>query len=297
MNRILIFISSAAVLISSCRKDKTFDASGVFEAEETIISSEASGKILSLQLDEGMKLKAGNVIGFVDSTQLYLKKLQLEAQLKAVLGRRPDINTQLAAFKEQLATLETEKIRVQNLVNAKAATTKQLDDINAQIEVLKKQIDAQSSSLHLSSESVTNESRPVELQIRQLEDQLAKCRIINPVNGSVLTQYVREQEVVFPGKPLYKIADLSNITLRTFISADQLPNIKLNQKVKVFTDDGKGGYHEDSGIVTWIADQAEFTPKTVQTKDERANMVYAVKIQVKNDGTYKIGMYGAINLK
>lgn len=290
-----LIIIATAIILSACNDNKvSFDASGSFEAEETVISSEATGAIKRLEIEEGQTLEAGQRIGYIDSLQLYLKKRQLEAQVIAILGKKPNISVQLSALKEQLKTAEKEKTRVANLVKGDAATPKQLDDINAQIEVLKKQIEAQQSTLSISSEGLGKDVVPLQVQIEQLNDQLAKCNIINPANGTVLAKYAETNEMTATGKPLYKIADLSNIILRAYITGDQLPQVKLNQKVKVLTDDGKGGYEETEGTITWINSKAEFTPKTIQTRDERANMVYAIKVKVKNDGTYKIGMYGEI---
>ncbi|MBS1764218.1 MAG: efflux RND transporter periplasmic adaptor subunit [Bacteroidetes bacterium] len=284
-----------AIIISACNNNNaSFDASGSFEAEEIIISSEATGTIKMFDVEEGQILKSGQSIGYIDSLQLYLKKKQLEAQVIALLGKKPNIPIQLSALQEQLKTAEREKTRVSNLVKADAATAKQLDDINSQIEVLKKQIEAQKSTLDISSNGLGKDAVPLQVQIEQLNDQLAKCNIINPTNGTVLAKYAETNEMTSTGKPLYKIADLSNIILRAYITNNQLPMVKLGQKIKVLTDDSKGGYKESEGIITWINDKAEFTPKTIQTKDERANLVYAIKIKVKNDGTYKIGMYGEV---
>jgi HlyD family secretion protein len=299
MKTISLFISAASLLIlTSCKNEKKeFDASGSFEAEETIISSEASGTIKQLSIEEGQTLKAGQYIGYIDSTQLYLKKKQLEAQISAVLSKKPNVSVQLASLQEQLKTAEKEQKRIANLVKADAATTKQLDDINGSIEVIKKQIEAQRSSLDISSEGIGKETLPLGIQIEQVNDQLKKCSIINSVNGTVLTKYANVNEAAVQGKPLYKIADLSTIILRAYITGDQLAQLKLNQTVEVHTDDGNGGFKQTEGVVTWINDKAEFTPKTIQTKDERANMVYAIKIKVKNDGTYKIGMYGELKFQ
>ncbi|MCZ2129253.1 MAG: HlyD family efflux transporter periplasmic adaptor subunit [Bacteroidia bacterium] len=296
--RTIALIATIATLLTACNDNKvSFDASGSFEAEETIISSEATGTIKRLEIDEGQILEAGQHIGYIDSIQLYLKKKQLEAQVIAILGKKPNIPVQLSALQEQLKTTEKEKIRITNLVKGDAATPKQLDDINAQIEVLKKQIEAQQSTLSISSEGLGKDVMPLQVQIEQLNDQLAKCNIINPTNGTVLAKYAEANEMTAAGKPLYKIADLSNIILRAYITGNQLPQVKLNQKVKVLTDDGKGGYKETEGTIIWINSKAEFTPKTIQTKDERANMVYAIKVKVKNDGAYKVGMYGEIKFQ
>ncbi|HMY85659.1 MAG TPA: HlyD family efflux transporter periplasmic adaptor subunit [Saprospiraceae bacterium] len=290
-----IMIACMIVGIVSCNKDKdNFDASGSFEAIETIVSAEANGRIERLEIEEGQELEAGRNIGFIDSTQLFLKKKQLEAQIVAILGRKPDIPVQLSALQEQLRTAERERVRTVGLVKGEAATAKQLDDLDAQIALLKKQIEAQKSTLSISSTGLSKEAMPLQWQIAQVNDQLTKCRIVNPVKGSVLAKYAEAKEVTAAGKPLYKIADLSEIILRTYITGDQLSRVKPGQKVKVLTDDGKGGYDTGEGTIIWINDKAEFTPKTIQTKNERANMVYATKIKVKNDGRYKIGMYGEV---
>lgn len=294
INPIITALALLFVLASCTNNTKQFDATGSFEAEETIISAEATGVLKQFDIEEGTVLHAGQTIGYVDSVQLYLKKKQLEAQVLALLSKKPNVSVQLASLQEQLKTTMYEQKRIASLVKAQAATTKQLDDINAQIEVLKKQIEAQKSSLEISTQGISKDTAPLQLQIDQLEDQLKNCRIINPTNGTVLTKYAEVNEMTSNGKPLYKIADLSTIILRAYITGDQLPLVKLKQKLKVFTDDGKGGYKESSGIITWINDKAEFTPKTIQTKDERANMVYAVKVSVKNDGYLKIGMYGEV---
>jgi HlyD family secretion protein len=295
-NNILITASTLLLLfITACNQNKkNFDASGAFEAEETIISSEASGVIRQLELEEGQELAAGQVVGYVDSLQLFLKKKQVEAQITALLGKKPDVPLQLAALEEQLKTAEKEQKRVTNLVKADAATTKQLDDINAQVELIGKQIASQRSTLNLSSEGIGNDAVSLQVQAEQLNDQLRKCSIVNPVKGTVLLKYAEPNEMTVTGKPLYKIADLSSLTLRAYITGNQLPLVKLGQPVKVLTDDGNGGFKESAGSITWISNKSEFTPKTIQTKDERANLVYAIKVKVKNDGALKIGMYAEI---
>ncbi len=296
--RTTIVAAGMITLLAACGNNKiSFDASGSFEAEETIISAEATGTIKQFEISEGQTLQAGQLIGYIDSTQLFLRKKQLMAQARATASRTPDIQAQLAALQSQLSTAQREKTRITNLVSGDAVPRKQLDDINAQIDVLHKQIAAQKSSLDISAESINKEVVPLEAQIEQLNDQLSKCRIINAANGTVLAKYAEANEMTTIGKPLYKIADLSNIMLRVYVTGEQLPGLKLNQKVKVLTDNGKGAYKETEGIITWISDKSEFTPKTIQTKNERADMVYAVKVKVKNDGTYKIGMYGEIKFQ
>jgi HlyD family secretion protein len=294
----IIFIGSFIALLLSCSGKKgDYDASGSFEADETIISAEASGNLKQFNLEEGQTLQQGQEVGYIDSVQLSLKKKQLEAQINALLSKRPNVSTQLAALQEQLKTAQNEQRRIANMAKADAATQKQLDDINGQVEVIKRQIEAQKSTLDIATEGISKDVTPLNVQIDQLNDQLQKCKIVNPINGTVLTKYAEANEVTAAGKPLYKIADLTTINLRAYISGNQLPLVKLNQKVKVLTDDGKGGFKESEGVITWINDKAEFTPKTILTKDERVNTVYAMKIKVANDGTYKIGMYGEVKFQ
>lgn len=292
---LIILCSVAAITLLSCNgNEDEFDASGTFETEETIISAEASGTILKFDVEEGQTLKAGDRVGFIDSVQTFLKKKQLESQIQSTLSQRPDIAAQIAALEVQLKAAEKEQLRLSNLVKAGAATQKQLDDINANVDTLRKQLAAQRSSLNITSNSITKQASPLQVQIEQTEDQLAKCRIINPINGTVLTKYVEVNEMASPGKPLYKIADLSTMLLRAYITGGQLSQIKLNQKVKVLVDDGPDQYKTLEGTVTWISDKSEFTPKTIQTKEERANLVYATKIKVVNDGSIKVGMYAEV---
>jgi len=294
MNNAKILILATLLSASCTERQQAYDASGTFEAVETIISAEANGAIRALDVEEGQSLTAGQTVGYIDSTQLYLKKRQFQAQINAVLSKKPDIAVQLAALQEQLGQAVREQQRIASMAKADAATPKQLDDANAQVAVIKKQIAAQQSSLGISSSSITQEASPLEIQIAQLEDQLAKTRIVNPVNGTVLVKYAEVNEVASIGKPLYKIADLSTITLRAYVTGPQFAQLRINQQVTVLVDDADGSYREYPGTIDWISDKAEFTPKTIQTKDERENLVYAVKIRVKNDGLLKIGMYGEV---
>ncbi|MBK8343918.1 MAG: HlyD family efflux transporter periplasmic adaptor subunit [Bacteroidetes bacterium] len=289
------FIISAVVVFGSCsNEENTFDATGTFEAKEIIVSTGVAGKIIALNTDEGEQLDANKIVGMIDTTQLYLKKQQLQAQIKAVLSKQPDINTQIASLQEQIKTANSEKIRIDNLLNAGVATQKQADDIRSQIAVLQKQLDAQQSALQITSQSIYQEVAPLTIQIAQIDDQLLQSAIVNPVKGTVLTLYAEQGEYTAPGKAIYKVADLSEMTLRAYISGTQLSNVKLGQKVKVKIDNGEKTYTDMEGIIYWISDKAEFTPKTIQTKEERANLVYAIKIRVPNDGSIKIGMYGEI---
>lgn len=279
----------------SCRDQHDFDASGSFEAEETILSSETNGVIKQFNVHEGDELRAGEEIGYIDTLQLHLRKKQLLAQIEAVSSRKPEMVVQLAALREQLAAVEREQQRLLNLVRGEAATQKQLDDTETQIKVLKRQIEAQESSLKVSTNTIEKEIKVLQVQIEQIEDQLRKCKIINPINGTVLQKYANTNETTTAGKPLYRIADLSAIILRVYITGNQLPKLRLRQTVNVYTDNGNGSYKETRGVVTWISDKAEFTPKTIQTKDERSNLVYAAKVRLINDGSYKIGMYGEVS--
>ena len=290
---LLIVIYSLFVGCSGSKND--FEASGTFEAEGTIISAEATGVIRQFDVEEGQELTAGQIIGYIDSTQLYLKKRQLESQIRALQGRKPNIAVQLSALQAQLQTAQTERTRLEKLVAGDAATQKQLDDVNAQIEVLKKQINAQQSSLKISSDGISDDVATLQVQIEQLEDQLAKHRLSAPQNGTVLAKIAKVNELTTVGKPLYKIADLQNITFRAFVTSAQLTQLKIGQNVRVFADFGEKKRREYKGTISWISDKSEFTPKTIQTQDERANLVYAVKITVKNDGYLKIGMYGEVN--
>ena len=292
LNIVLILITT--LLLGCSNGNGDFDATGTFESEEVIVSSEAMGKLVLFDVDEGMDLKQDQIVGLVDTTQLHLKKKQLESTIESVLSKQPDIPTQLAAIQEQIATAEREKIRIENLVNSNAATTKQLDDINAQLNLLNKQYDATKSSLTITRQGMRSETLPLIAQVEQIQDQINKSIIINPIDGTVLTRYAKQDEITSNGKALYKIADLSEMILRAYINGDQLGQVKLDQKVRVFVDKGDGKQKELEGEIYWVSSKAEFTPKTIQTKDERANLVYAIKVRVKNDGYLKIGMYGEI---
>jgi HlyD family secretion protein len=294
MKRTTLAIILALSLISCKKNVNEYDASGTFEAEETIISAEATGIIRQLNIDEGMELVPGQMIGYIDTTQLQLKREQLKQQINAVLSKSPNKVLQMASLQEQLKQAIHEKERVDNLVKEGAATLKQLDDAQAQVSVLQSQLSALKSSLNITTTSIGAETSPLKIQIDQLNDQINKSRIINPVKGTILTQYTRVNEMAVIGKPLYKIADLSSIILRAYITGDQLLSVKLDQQVKVIVDDSKGAHKEYNGIIDWISSKSEFTPKTIQTKDERANLVYAIKVRVVNDGYLKIGMYGEV---
>ena len=286
-------IATALLSLAACnRGDGDFDATGTFEATEILVSSEANGKIMELNIEEGDRLDAGALIGYVDSTQLYLKKMQLSAGLRSVDIRKPDIRKQIAALEQQIATARTEQQRMENLVKAKAGNQKQVDDIVNNIKYLQQQLDAQYSTLNKTTGGADAEAEGILYQIMQLDDQLQKSRIVNPQAGTVLVKYAEPGEVTAAGKPLYKIADTDLLYLRAYITADQLSTLKQGQTVRVFADYGENDRREYPGTITWISDKSEFTPKGIQTKDERANLVYAIKIAVKNDGYLKIGQYG-----
>ena len=289
------FMAALLFVVASCnRNNAEFDATGTFEADEIIISAEAAGKIIQLNAEEGSEIKPQTVIGFIDTMQLHLRKKQLEYSIRAVNAKQPNAGVQLAAITEQIETAKREKMRVKNLLKDDAATQKQLDDLNAQLDLLQRQYEATQSTLTITKQSLQSETLPLKAQLEQIQDQISKSRIINPVNGTILTLYAKQNKVVTIGKALYKIADLSTVNLRAYISGNQLSQIKLGQSVKVMVDAPEDEYKEYTGTITWVSDKAEFTPKTIQTKEERANLVYALKISVKNDGYLKLGMYGEV---
>ena len=274
-----------------------FDATGTFEATEVVVSAEAAGRILRFDAEEGDVLEAGRQVGAIDTVQLYLQKLQLERQRASVVSNRPDIAKQAASLREQIAKQQTERRRVENLLRDGAATTKQLDDIDAQIKVLNGQLEAQLSTLRNNAASIDENSSSIDLQIARIEDQLAKCRIASPVAGTVLAKYSEAGELASVGRPLMKVADLDRIYLRAYFTSDQLAGLKLGQEVTVTADFGGDSRIDYPGRIVWIASESEFTPKTIQTRDSRANLVYAAKIAVENDGRLKIGLYGEVRLR
>lgn len=291
----LLRLCSLLALFSACGNGTPkYDATGTFETTEVLVSAEASGKLLYFNIEEGTVLKAGQEVGVVDTVQLYLKKLQLEANIKSVEEQRPDILKQVAATKEQITAAERERNRVANLLKVGAANQKQLDDADDQLEVLRKQLVAQNSTLSNSHQSLTWQSSSVGIQVAQVEDQLKKCYITSPITGTVLAKYAEAGELTAVGTPLFKIADTQQMYLRAYITSEQLSQVKLGQKVTVFSDYGTDEHKQYPGVVTWISDTSEFTPKTILTKNECANLVYAVKIAVKNEGYLKIGMYGGV---
>lgn len=283
------------LLAASCvEENKAYDASGVFESTEVTVSAEGNGKILSLDLQEGDRLEAGQIVGCIDTVQLHLSEIQLEASRRAVGSGRLDISRQIAALESQIGKQRQELDRFTKLEKAGASNRKQVEDIQAQIETLERQLAAQKESLNSSNRNVSGQADALEAQIEQIRDRIRKCVITSPVAGTVLAKYSEAGEFAALGRALFKVADIDNIRLRAYITADQLTSLKLGQQVRVFADQGSSGRKEYAGTLIWISDKAEFTPKTIQTRDERANLVYAVKIAVENDGLIKLGMYGDI---
>jgi HlyD family secretion protein len=279
----------------SCKKsDNQYDAAGSFEATEITVSSEVSGKIIRFDVEEGQVLQAHQIVGAIDSVQLYLREQQLLATLQSAQARRPDVKKQIAAIEEQIASAKVEQRRIKNLLKANAANQKQKDDIDAQIAVLEKQLDAQKNTLQNTNQGISEDSKSIRLQVEQVQDQLNKCRIVSPITGTVLDKYVEPAELAIPGKALFKIADTDHLILRAYVTSDQLSKIKIGQQVKVNADFGSKQSRQYVGTIAWVSSQSEFTPKTIETRDERANLVYAIKINVNNDGYLKIGMYGNV---
>lgn len=322
-NKTIIILSIIAL---SCNDNNNqFDATGTFEAEEVIISAEAAGKLTKFNLEEGTQLKAGQQVGTIDCGNVDLQRQQAQASLEAINQKTNSASPQILILQQQIAAQQSninvqreqlavqlrEQKRIENLVKADAVPSKQLDDINGQISVLRQQITAAQSQITvlqnqikaqreqvaIQNRGILSESDPQRLRVAQIADQLAKCTITNPLTGTVLTKYAEANEITAPGKALYKIAPLDTLTLRAYITGNQLPTVKLNQPVQVLVDNGDGGYKTTTGIIQWISSKAEFTPKTIQTKEERQNLVYAVKIKVPNDGYLKIGMYGEVVLQ
>ncbi|NNV57423.1 HlyD family secretion protein [Limnovirga soli] len=302
-----LFITAIAFTACNSNTGKA-DASGTFEADEVIVSSEIAGRIIQMDVKEGDTMSKGRLAAVIDAANLSLQKQQVEASIDALHNKTSDaspqvqlLQDQIAVQKVQMANLQKEKARTENLIKADAATTKQLDDIsnqidmlNRQIAVTEQQIKVQLNNTSTQNRSILSEQPALEKRAAQIADQLERSTVINPISGTVLTKYAEAGEVTAPGKALYKIANLSEIKLRAYITGDQLSQLKLQQAVTVQVDDGAKAFKTYKGTISWISSKAEFTPKTIQTKDERANLVYAIKINVPNDGTLKIGMYGEV---
>ena len=296
------------VVIACTNDEKTTDAYGNFEAVETIVSAQATGGLTAFSVEEGQSLTAGQTVGQIDTDQLTLRRAQLLANKRAVATRNPNITVQLALFNEQivvqeqqLKNLQRERTRTKNLLDAGAATAKQLDDIQAQIDIIERQIvltrqqrAAQASALNTQKSGIGADAGPLDEQVKQLDDQIKKSSIVNPLTGTVTVKFAEPGEVVSYGKALYKVADLGNIILRAYVAGDQLLSVKVGQRVTVLVDAPNNTMKPYNGTVEFLSGKAEFTPKVIQTRDERVNLVYALKIRVKNDGSLKIGMPGEV---
>lgn len=290
----VILISTLLMLVACGANEKEYDATGTFEATETIVSAEQSGVLLHFDIEEGNVLKQGQEVGLVDTTQVWLKIQQTSAMKAVYRSQKPDMEAQIAAIRQQLTKAQQEQQRYQELVADGAAPSKILDDAANQVKVLQKQLAAQQSALSTNIQALDKQMATADVQVSQLQDQLRKCHITTPAQGTVLEKYVEQGEFVSVGKPLFKVADVGQMFLRAYVTSVQLQHIKIGQQVKVFADYGDGGKKGYDGKISWISSRSEFTPKTILTDDERADLVYAVKVAVKGDGYIKIGMYGGV---
>ncbi len=291
-------LAGVMLMMAACgNKEKEYDATGTFEATETTVYAEQNGALLTFNVNEGEVLEAGREVGLIDTTQTWLKIQQLGATKQVYQSQKPDMQRQIAVTRQQLVKARQEEQRYKELVADGAAPSKMLDDARSQVMVLQRQLDAQISSLTTSTRALDKQSAATDVQVNQLRDILRKCHIMTPTKGTVLEKYVERGEFVAAGKPLFKIADTENMFMRAYVTSAQLKDIKLGQKVKVFADYGDGQKKTYDGTISWISSRSEFTPKTILTDDERADLVYAVKIAIKNDGFVKIGMYGEVKLK
>lgn len=296
MKRIVIGI--AALAATACQSGKyNYDAAGMFEATEVIVSAEAAGKIMRLTINEGERVEVGQQLGYIDTMQLHFSKKQMLANLQAIDSRRQDVTKQIAATRQQISTQQKELERAERLVATHAANQKLVDDIQAQLALLQKQLAAQLSTLENNNAGLSGEGDALRAQIAAIDDRLRKSEITGPTAGTVLVKYAEQGEMASVGKPLFKVANLDQMVLRAYITSAQLTELQLGQGVTVYADYGEKAYRTYEGVVSWISDRSEFTPKTIQTRDERANLVYAVKISVPNDGLLKIGMYADIKFK
>ena len=284
----------SAFFISCGENEKEYDATGTFEATETTVFAEQTGALLSFDVNEGDNIEADKEVGLVDTTQTWLKIQQLDATKEVYQSQKPDMERQIAATRQQLVKAQQDEQRYKELVADGAAPSKMLDDASSQVKVLQKQLDAQISSLSTNTRALDKQTAAADVQVNQLRDQLRKCHIMTPTKGTVLEKYVERGEFVNIGKPLFKIADTEAMYLRAYVTSAQLENIKLGQKVKAFADYGDQQKKEYEGTISWISSRSEFTPKTILTDDERADLVYAIKVAIKNDGFVKIGMYGEV---
>jgi HlyD family secretion protein len=295
--KILTYTASALLLIglTACNKnEERSDAYGNFEATEVLVSSEATGKLLQLTVEEGNEVEAGAAIGLVDTLALHLKKKQLIAAKQAIRSKLQNEKVQIDVLLEQKENLEREIKRVDKLFAEGAATAKQRDDLHGELKVLNNRIDATKSQLSTANRGLLAELAPLEVQMEQIEDQIQRSVLASPLGGTVLSKYAEAGEIVTFGKPLFKVADMKELALRAYVDAPQLASIKIGQKVRVLTDGSDGNLKENEGTVSWISSSAEFTPKIIQTREERVNLVYAIKVVVPNDGALKIGMPGEV---
>ena len=288
-------VAGLALMLNACgNKEKEYDATGVFEATETVVCAEQNGSLTAFDVEEGDRLEQGREVALIDTVQLWLKMQQAEATKKVYRSQKPDMEKQLAAIREQLAKARQEQQRYRELVADGAAPRKMLDDADSQVEVLQRQMEALRSSLSVSTDALDRQMEAADVQREQILDQLEKCHVRTPANGTVIEKYVERGEFVATGKPLFKMADTAHMYLRAYVTSAQLQHIRIGQKAKVFADYGEGQKREYAGTVTWISSRSEFTPKTILTDDERADLVYALKVAVKNDGYIKMGMYGEV---
>lgn len=279
------------ILSWACTRNNRSDAYGNFEAIEVIVSSQANGQVISLNIEEGMDVTLGDTIGLIDTIDMSLKKEQLIRQEGVLLARLRNFDSQVRVQEQQRKNILVDKERVANLLKDGAATQKQMDDITGSLDLLEQQILA----TEVQKEAVRAEMATLETQVRQVEETLSKCYIVSPLSGTVLVKFAEAGEITGMGKPICKIANLDELELKVYISGDQLPYLKLGQAVEVLIDKNKKDFSALQGTVSWISSKAEFTPKTIQTKKERVNLVYAAKVRVPNDGAMKIGMPGEIN--
>ena len=296
MKKITILASVALMLAACGGNEKEYDATGTFEATETTLFAEQSGALLTFSVNEGDNIEANKEVGLIDTTQVWLKIQQLGATKEVYQSQKPDMEAQIAATRQQLAKAQQEEQRFHELVADGAAPSKMLDDASSQVKVLQKQLAAQQSALTTSTRSLDKQMAATDVQVSQLRDQLRKCHIVTPTKGTVLEKYVERGEFVAVGKPLFKMADTEAMYLRAYVTSAQLQDIKIGQQVKVFADYGDGQRKEYDGTISWISSRSEFTPKTILSDDERADLVYAVKVAIKSDGFVKIGMYGEVKL-
>lgn len=292
----IVFLSALLCTLISCQNNKKYDATGIFEATTVTVSSETNGKLISFTVEEGDSVTMGQQVGLVDTTLLSLQQKQLMSQQSAVEKSSPDIAAQVAALRTQIAHQQNECDRIARLLAGGAATMKQSDDANAQLATLHGQLEGLLSTLDKDRSSITESASALQYQREQIEEQIRKSNIVAPITGTILQKYAEQGEYATPGRPLFKMANLDNIYLRSYFTASQLANITIGQEVTVIADFGGDKQYEYPGKIIWIAQESEFTPKSIQTQDTRANLVYAVKIAVSNDGRLKLGQYGEVRL-